>query len=295
MKRLFFFAAVLLALAATIYFRPLATFAFVQHVLLLARGFRGHDVVVGHWRIHYIEGGEGAPLVAIHGLGTDAESGALIFPTLAKSHHILAPDLLGYGHSDRPKDADYSIAMESEVVRGFMDAMHVDKADVLGVSMGGWVALKLAADHPERVRRLVLVGSAGFAFESQLSESSFSPATVADVRTLMELQTDRAKLMPDFVARDFVRKSRQEGWIFRRAMHSMLAGRDLMDGRVARVTMPTLLVWGTADRLVPFAVGERMRRELPSAKLVAIPNCGHLAVIECHAQALPPIATFLTP
>ena len=73
----------------------------------------------------------------------------------------------------------------------------------------------------------------------------------------------------------------------------MMTGRDLMKGHVQRVTMPVLLVWGRHDRIVPVSVGEEMQRELPNAKLVAFPGCGHLAVVECRDRVLPAVERFL--
>jgi pimeloyl-ACP methyl ester carboxylesterase len=158
--------------------------------------------------------------------------------------------------------------------------------------MGGWVALKFAADHPERVRSLVLIDSAGFPFATAMTESTWTPANLAELDALIALQSDRFTL-PRFIARDLLRLNREHAWIMRRAMRSMLAGRDLMNGRVQRVTMPVLLMWGARDRIVPVAIAEQMKRELPDAKLVVIEGCGHLAIIECRNQMLPHIESFL--
>jgi pimeloyl-ACP methyl ester carboxylesterase len=76
-------------------------------------------------------------------------------------------------------------------------------------------------------------------------------------------------------------------------MRSMLTRRDVMDGKLQRVTMPTLIVWGTTDRLAPPSLAERLHRELPQSQVVMIPGCGHLAVIECRAKAMPAITQFL--
>lgn len=291
MKRLILIVVV--ALVAVIYFRPLAVFDAVRHAWLFAHGFRGHTVMVGRWHIHYLEGGDGPPVVAVHGLASRGADWAPLLPDLARSHRVYAIDLLGYGESDKPQDADYSIAAEADVVRGFLDAKQISQADVVAVSMGGWIALKLAAGHPERVRRLVLFDSAGLAFPTTLTVDSFAPRDIRELRQLIALQTDRGGLMPDFVARDFLRVNREHAWILRRQMESMLSRRDLMDGKLGTVTVPVLLLWGTADQLTPIGTGRRMQRELPHARLIELGGCGHLAIVDCRAEAYPAVISFL--
>ena len=281
-------------LAGAVYFRPLSVFSVLRSVYLYAIGVRSEYVQVGPHRIYYHVVGEGPPLVLVHGVGMRAADLAPLFRKLAREHRVYAPDLLGYGGSDQPRDADYSIATQTEVIRGFLDAMKLRQPDVMGISMGGWIALKLAAEHPERVRRLVLVSSAGLTFKTSLNELSFSARTIPELRASLALQTDQAGRIPLFVLRDILRQSKQKSWIVRASMRSMLTRPDLLlDRKLARVRMPVLLVWGTADRIVPFAVAAQMQRELPQARLATMSGCGHLAIIECREKALPPIVEFL--
>jgi pimeloyl-ACP methyl ester carboxylesterase len=284
---------ILTAAAALIYFRPLAVFGAVRNAMIFSHGFRGRETRVAGWRIHYFTGGEGPPVVLIHGLASRGADWAPLLPTLAAHHRVYALDLLGYGSSSRPLEGDYSIAGETNVVRGFLDALHIDRADVAGVSMGGWIALKLAAEHPERVRRLVLIDSAGFSFLTRLTADSFTPHNADELQKLIDLQTNRAPRLPAFVARDFLRVNHEHAWILQAQLASMLSRRDLMDGHVSRVTMPTLLLWGTRDLIVPYPVGVRMQHELPNAQLIPLPGCGHLAIFDCRQIAWPAIERFL--
>lgn len=286
--------AVLLALALFFYVRPLTVYALGRGLYLRAIGMQSQSVQVGRHRIHYYTAGEGPPLVMVHGVASRAADAALLYPTLTRNHRVYAPDLLGYGDSEQPRDSDYSVATQAEMIRGFMDAVGVRDADLMGTSLGGWIALKLAAEHPERVRRLVLVSSAGVGFETSLREASFSPTNLAELRASLERQTDNAHLVPEFVLRDVLRHSKAKAWIVRRSMRSALSGRDLLDGKLHRVRMPVLLVWGTKDRIIPFAVAAKMQREIPHAQLVPLEGCGHLAIVECRAGALPAIVRFLT-
>ena len=285
--------AIALLAIATVYLRPLTVYSALREVYLLAIGVRGHHVQVGRHRIHYLVAGEGPPLVLVHGVAMRAADLAPLFRALSRQHRVYAPDLLGYGGSDKPRGADYSITMQTDIVRGFLDAVRLEQPDVMGVSMGGWIAMKLAAEHPQRVRRLVLVSSAGFTFKTSLNELSFSARTIPELRASLSLQTDRADMIPPFILRDILRESKKKSWITRASMRSMLTRGEVLDGKLQRVRMPVLLVWGTADRIVPFAVAARMQRELPQARMVSLQGCGHLAIIECRSDALPPIVQFL--
>lgn len=283
----------LAGLASLIYFRPLTVYLAARDLYLRAIGMRDHYVRVGPHRIHYLDGGEGPPLLIVHGVGSSAGDAAPLFRALKQRRRVIAVDLLGYGDSDKPHDASYSVAMQAELVRGFMDAVQLRNPDVLGISLGGWITLKLAAEHPERVRRLVLVSSAGLQFPTTLTETAFSAANLDELRASLARQTDRAGLVPEFVLRDLLRRSKAKTWINRRSMASALTGHDLLDRKLQRVQMPVLLVWGTADRIVPFSVAASMKHEMRHAQLVPLHGCGHLAIVECRDQALPAIERFL--
>jgi len=288
-----FVLGVVLAIALFVYLRPLTLFFTARGLYLRAIGMESAFTDVGGRRIHYWTAGEGPPLVLVHGVAMRAEDWAPLFRNLKQRHRIYAPDLLGYGESDQPRDSDYSIATQTELVRGFLDAMKLEQPDVAGVSMGGWIALKLAAEHPERVKRLVLISSAGLAFPSTLTENSFSATTIDEQRASFRLQSDLAPRFPDFILRDFLRHSKKKAWIVRASMRSMLQRHDLlMDGKLRRVRMPVLIVAGTSDRIVPFDVALRLKREMPHATLVPLRGCSHLAMIECRDAALTAMARF---
>ena len=284
---------VALAAAAFIYLRPLTVLYVARNTYLYLIGMRESSVNVRGHRIHYYTGGEGPPLVMVHGVASRAADAALLYRALMHSRRIYALDLLGYGESDNPATSDYSVATQAEIVRGFMDAVGVREADVMGISMGGWIALKAAADHPERVRKLVLVSSAGLHFPTDLTETSFSPANLDEIRASFARQTDNASKIPTFVLRDFLRRTSSREFVVRRSMRSMLTQRDVLDGKLAHVRMPVLLVWGTNDRIVPFTLAARMQQEMPHAQLVALQGCGHLAIVECRDRALPAVVKFL--
>jgi pimeloyl-ACP methyl ester carboxylesterase len=253
---------------------------------LWREGVRSEYVEAGGYRLHYFEarptdGSAGTPLLLVHGLGARAENWANMMPMLAaKGFHVYAPDLLGYGRSSQP-DVDYSISMEEDIVVAFMKAVHLEKADVGGWSMGGWVVMKLALDHPERVDRLMIYDSAGIYFPATFGPELFAPVDQAGVLHLMKTLSPHPRIVPEFVSKAILRKITQNSWVVQRSMLAMMNGRDLLDFRLHDIRQPTLVVWGAQDELIPLSAGKRIHEMIPDSSLLVVKGCGHLAPSEC--------------
>jgi pimeloyl-ACP methyl ester carboxylesterase len=249
-------------------------------------GVKSEYVEAGGYRLHYFEasppnGSAGTPLVLVHGLGARAEEWAAMIPALAaEGFHVYAPDLLGYGRSPQP-NVDYSIPLEEQTVVQFMQAMHVPRADVGGWSMGGWIAMKLAVDHPEMVDRLVVYDSAGIYFPATFAPDLFTPNDVAGVKKLHDMLSPKPFNPPNFLGEAVVRKLQGNAWVVRRSMASMTSGRDLMDFRLHTISQPMLIVWGAQDVLIPVSVGETIHKGVAQSVLDVFDGCGHLAPAEC--------------
>jgi pimeloyl-ACP methyl ester carboxylesterase len=253
---------------------------------LWREGVRSEYVDVDGSRIHYLEalppdGSQGELLVLLHGLGSRGEDWGPMIPSLAAAgFHVVAPDLLGYGRSSRP-DIVESVAVEEGVVVDFMRALRLTRADFDGWSMGGWIAAKIALDHPEMVDRLVLDDSAGLRFQPAFARDAFVPTDAAGLRRLMEVLSPHPATFPPFVVRATLRRLASRGKIVQQSMDSMESGSDLMDTRLGGITQPTLIVWGTEDHLIPMAVGETMHQDIAGSVFEGVVGCGHLAPLEC--------------
>jgi pimeloyl-ACP methyl ester carboxylesterase len=249
-------------------------------------GVKSEYVEAGGYRLHYFEaapgnGGGGTPLVLVHGLGARGEDWAAMIPALAaQGFHVYVPDLLGYGRSPKP-DVDYSISLEEQTVVQFMRAMHVPRADIGGWSMGGWIVMKLALDHPEMVDRLVIYDSAGVYFPATWGPELFTPADVLGVEKLMGILTPKPRPLPGFAVEAALRKLERNAWVIRRSMTAMTNGRDLLDFRLQGITQPMLIVWGSQDELIPLSAGEAIHKRVPQSVLNIVEGCGHLAPAEC--------------
>jgi pimeloyl-ACP methyl ester carboxylesterase len=261
---------------------------------LRLRGMHSEFVTVNGYKMHYLVGGTGRPLVLVHGLGSRALDWANLIPRLvAGGHRVYAVDLLGYGLSDQPRDAAYSIADQAAMVEGFLDSQHLQQVDLAGWSMGGWIAMRVALQQPERIRRLVLLDSAGLRFKLGFDPALFQPESPTDLAALEELLVPHPRPLPSFLAMAMLRRGDDIGWVVRRSVQSMMTGDDLVDGKLGALTMPVLIGWGEEDRLIPLAVGYQLHTEILQSELDVYANCGHLAPGQCVAQVGPSVVDFL--
>jgi pimeloyl-ACP methyl ester carboxylesterase len=292
-------AALLVVVAAGLIFYQYPLWVGDQQIRfhLWRAGVKSEYVEAGGYRLHYFEagpaGGGGTPLVLVHGLGARGEDWAAMIPALAaRGFHVYAPDLLGYGRSPKP-DVDYSISLEEQTVAQFMQVMHVPRADVGGWSMGGWIAMKLALDHPEIVDRLVIYDSAGVYFLATWDPELFTPGDVVGVEKLMAILSPKPRLLPNFAAKAALRKLEGNAWVIRRSMTAMTNGRDLLDFRLYQISQPMLIVWGAQDELIPLSVGETIHKSVPQSVLNIVEGCGHLAPVECAPPVIEGTVEFL--
>ena len=257
--------ALALCLGVVCYWRPLWVIDQSIRAWLRLHGVRSQYIHIGFFRVHYLAGGRGLPLVLVHGLEGSAENWFRLMPPLLRNgYRVYALDLLGFGRSDRP-DVNYSISRQAEILAQFFDSQGLARADLGGWSMGGWVALQFALAHPERVRRIFLADSAGITFDIPFESTLFYPQTVEQARELLALLTPLGYCTPRFVARDIVRHVSTRTGIAQRCMQSMMAGEDLLDGRLAGIRVPVLIVWGKQDAIIPLHCGAEMHHQFAVA------------------------------
>jgi pimeloyl-ACP methyl ester carboxylesterase len=288
---------VVLTAGVTLYawLRPVELLFDMAAVNLRMQGIHSRYVVIDGHRIHYFTGGSGQPIVLVHGLGGRSEDWANLMPQLMRDHRqVFALDLLGYGQSEKPRDAAYSVSQEAHLVESFMDAQHLARTDLAGWSMGGWIAMRVALDQPQRIRRLLIYDSAGVRFDLSFDPGLFAPDTPAKLDALNQLLNPfSAPPVPGFIRRDIFRITRENGWVIRRSIDSMLTQTDLLDGKLSALQMPMLIAWGKQDHLIPPAAGEAIHKEVPPSVFEIFDGCGHLAPRQCAARMGPKTVEFL--
>ena len=234
-------------------------------------------VVFGQ-NIHYFEAGQGPAVFLLHGIGGAKELWMGNIGALAAGYHVYAIDQIGFGHSDKPF-LDYKIATFVDFLYAFMQTQNIGKAAVVGNSFGGWIALDFAIQHPGMVEKLVLVDSAGLAWLQPLAE--MNPSALAATRTLIEsVFYDKKMISDDAVRQVFTDRMRDNvGYTIQRTVAGF-ATPQFEDAKLAAIHVPTLVMWGRQDELIPLASGEKLRDGISGAKLVVFDQCGHVPQIE---------------
>lgn len=243
-------------------------------------------------KIHYIEAGSGPTVILLHGLGGDATNWAMTVPALAQKFHVYVPDQIGFGQSDKPM-INYRVATLVDFLAQFYKKLGIEKATIVGNSLGGWTAASFAISYPEKVEKLVLVDAAGYTSKRwngpELSKDLYSvlnPATTADLKRAMSaVFYNKAMLTDAFVETAFANKlKRGDGYTINAFIDSVLRGEDYIDDKVKTIKAPTLVVWGREDGLTPLGMGEAFVQDIPGAQKAIIEKCGHVPQLEKAAE-----------
>jgi pimeloyl-ACP methyl ester carboxylesterase len=287
-----------LALAAGIGFwlRPESYFNQALYLRETLAGVQSRSVAVGGHNLHYLVTGptNGSAVVLVHGLGGRAEDWSNLAPYFARAgFRVYMPDLFGFGRSDQPATFSYSVTDQAGAVVNFMDALGLKQVDLGGWSMGGWIVQIVAGTHPERVRKLMVFDSVGLTMEPAFDIDLFMSKTPEQLYQLETLLMPHPQKIPGFVARDILRIFGQRAWVTRRAVDTMLTGKETTDSLLPQLKMPVLFVWGKEDRITPLEEGQKMRQLVPQSELLAYDGCGHLAPGQCAAAIGPAVAEFV--
>ncbi len=289
-------AAFLLTAGAGFFEWPVAYFDGLTDSWLRLKGFRSQWITINGYRVHYLVKGpaDGSPVLLLHGLGGRAQNWRALSPWFTKAgYRVYMPDLLGYGLSDKPRDFSYSVRDQAELVLSFMRLLGIERVDLGGWSMGGWIAQIIAHESPQLVRNLMLFASAGLHDRPRWSPDLFTPNTPAGLDRLNAILSPDPMPIPGFVARGILRATEPSAWIIDRAMAAMLSGRDVTNGMLPRLPMPVFLAWGANDDCIPLRQAELMHQLIPNSELHVIYDAGHLAPLECACQLGPRAVAFL--
>jgi len=255
----------------------------------------GRLIDVAGIRTNYHDLGSGPPLLMIHGSGPGVSAWAnwrMNLAALAARRRVIAPDCVGFGYTERPANADYSRARWLDHLVGLLDALALDRVDIVGNSFGGGLALALAQRHPERVRRLVLMGSIGidFAITPGLEAVWGYVPSVTNMRRLLEIFAFDTRLAGEDLAEKRYRASilpgAQEafGAMFPPPRQRSVDAFAMSAAELGRIAQPTLILHGREDQVIPPENAHRLFALIPDAELHMFGKCGHWTQIE-HADA----------
>jgi pimeloyl-ACP methyl ester carboxylesterase len=249
--------------------------------------------------IKYVDVGSGPVVVLLHGLGGNSSNWAFNFAALSAKYRVIAPDQIGFGRSDKPL-ISYRVGTYADFLDKFLEGLNVERASLVGNSMGGWIAALYALKYPKRVERIVLADAAGFAPPKEVDLSTLSglnPSTREQTRYLMNLVffNPLFKSEANVDATLAARISAGDGYTIQSLVESIYRNEDMLDGKLAGIKQPTLILWGREDGLTPLArEGEKFKREMPSAQFVVFEQCGHVPQVEKAAEFNAAVLKFLS-
>lgn len=250
-------------------------------------------VVAAGIRTNYHDVGQGKPVMLLHGSGAGVSAFAnwrLSLPVLGRDFRVLAPDIVGFGFTERPVGASYTLELWVKHAVGFLDALGLACVDIVGNSFGGALALALATRAPERVGRLVLMGSAGTSFEltAGLDAAWGYTPSLENMRKLLDIFAFDRGLVTDDLARlrfeASIRPGFQESFsqMFPAPRQRWIEALATTDAALRALPHQVLLIHGREDRVVPLGSSLRLLELIPRAELHVFGQCGHWTQIE-HA------------
>lgn len=260
-------------------------------------------------RVRYVDlpatdGETGTPVVFIHGFASVLESFLPVIQEVRKNHRVVAMDLKGFGLTDRP-EGDYSPPAQAKLVEGLMDQLGVERASLVAHSWGSSIALQIALDAPERVQKIALYDA--WVYEEQIPTFFLWARADGIGETLFSLYYDQLpdeKIALGFYDRSLVTEALVEG-VEREldapgntaAALAAVRGQKYAEvqKRYPTIKQPVLLLWGREDKVTTLNFGERLSKELPNARLVVYPQCGHFPMIEAAAPSTREVLEFLAP
>jgi 2-hydroxymuconate-semialdehyde hydrolase len=264
----------------------------------------GRSIRTGAFDTNLHEVGTGVPVLMIHGSGPGVSAWANwrgVMPDLARRRRVLAPDMLGFGYTDRPIRAEYSVSRWVGQLLDLMDALALNQADVVGNSFGGAIALALAIRAPKRVRRLVLMGSAGVRFPITPGLEAvwgYQPS-LQNMRSLMDVFTHDRSLVNDDLARmrfeASIRPGVQESFaaMFPPPRQRGVVALASREEDIRALAHPTLVLHGREDRVIPLSNSITLAQWIPNSQLHVFGQCGHWTQIEHKDRFVGLVENFL--
>jgi 2-hydroxymuconate-semialdehyde hydrolase len=250
-----------------------------------------NTIQTGAFKTNYHDQGDGFPVMLLHGSGPGVTAWAnwrLVIPQLSPNRRVIAPDMVGFGYTERPENPVYNMDHWTKQVIDLMDALNIEKADLVGNSFGGGLAIKLAIEYPQRIRKIVLMGSMGISFPitQGLDDVWGYQPSFENMRKMIDLFAYNKGIVTDNLINLRYEASIEPG--FQEAFSSMFPaprqnGVESMaspEEKIAALTHPALIVHGREDEVIPLENAFRLMNLLDDAQLHIFGHCGHWTQIE---------------
>jgi abhydrolase domain-containing protein 6 len=278
---------------------------WARTLLSLARraaGLQSRHLVVNGLNWHYLRGGRGLPLVAIHGFGADADHWLRVAPALRRRFTVYAPDLVGFGSSDSGSGLTFDIDTQVDRLVAFLDALDIRRCVLAGNSMGGWIASRLADRYPERARALWLLAPLGvqdcergellrsidLGRASPLGISSVGEFESRVFRPMFARPPHLPRPLKLHYAGHALSRAEASRWMFAQAAGSQ----PPLELLLQHMTVPVLVQWGSEDRAVHVSGAERLKHAVRDGEVIVQQGVGHLPMLEAPALSVSQFMSF---
>jgi len=243
-----------------------------------------------HWA--YLEGGEGPPLLLLHGFGANKDNFTRTSKWLTSRYHVIIPDLIGFGQSGHPVNADYSPDAQAERLNSFIRALNLSSINLGGNSMGGQVVLAYTALYPKHVESLWLIDPGGLwkapdsevkTFILKTGQNPLVVKTVKEFYPMMKWVMHQPPYLPKPLL-NVIAKERVNNYDLEKKIFKAITD-DSIESRIKGLKTPALIVWGTRDRIINVATAGILHDFLPRSKVVLMPGIGHLPMLEAPEKS----------
>jgi len=243
-------------------------------------------VKVNGYRVRFLEDGvsKSTHVLLLHGLGASAERWSRIMPIFAKHFHVVAPDIIGFGYSDKP-EVSYTMPFFIDFAKGFAKALDMQHLNLMGASLGGHIAAELAITSKNMIQKLVLVTPAGIMKEPTPVLNYYIAAalypTFDNAKKAFAQMAGSPNAVDIVYARDFVNRMQLPNakYTFMSSIMGSKAAPNL-SGRLGGIEAPTLIVWGEKDRMIPVQYASKFQKEIRGSQLAIIKSSGHTPYFE---------------
>ncbi len=296
-------AAAVIALAVFIYiFAPSYLYKKAIDGMRKEAGLTIKSVNIPDFKIVYLEGGTGEPLIMLHGFGGDKDNWLRFAKYFTPGYRVIIPDLPGFGESSKPENAQYTIMSQVEKLHALAKELKLTDFHVIGNSMGGNIAGAFAATHPEMVKTLGLFDAGGVKSPMKselhlLMETGINPLIVKntdDYDRLLAFNFYKPLPIPFFIkkvlAEKAVKASEFNQKIFKESLETDFL---LLESKLGMIKAPTLIMWGDSDRVIHVSSVPVFEKKIKNARSVIIKECGHLPMLEKPQETADAYKNFL--
>lgn len=249
------------------------------------------SVKTGNFNTNYHDLGEGEPVIFMHGSGPGVSAYAnwrLAMPEVSKKFRVIAPDMVGFGYSDRPDGITYSMDVWVQQIIDLMDALNIEKAHLVGNSFGGGLALCLAIKYPQRFDKIVLMGAMGVEFEitAGLDQAWGYTPSIENMKALLDTFAYSRELVTDDLAKmryeASIRPGFQEsfGSMFPSPRQNSVKAMASDEKDIASINNDVLIIHGRDDKVIPLENSIRLHDLIKKSQLHSFGQCGHWSQIE---------------